>query len=117
MAVQNPQPPIAALDIGSSKVSALIVARDDEGRLRVMGSGQRESRGVKRGYVTDMAAATYAIRDAVERAEKNAGTSISSVSPSGPSVHDTASSPYGVRSDDFAQAMPPPGRGATRTVR
>jgi cell division protein FtsA len=45
----------------------------------VLGSGHRQSQGIKRGYVTDMAAATYAIRDAVERAEKNAGTSVSSV--------------------------------------
>jgi len=41
---------IAALDIGSSKVSALIVARGEDGRLTVLGTGQRESRGVKRGY-------------------------------------------------------------------
>src|SRR3546814_6881611 len=44
-----------------------------------MGSGHRASQGMKRGYGTDMAAATYAIRDAVERAEKNAGTSIQGV--------------------------------------
>ena len=79
MAVQNPQPPIAALDIGSSKVSALIVARDDEGRLRVMGSGQRESRGVKRGYVTDMDAGEVAVREAVESAERMSGVTIDDV--------------------------------------
>ena len=56
---------IAALDIGSSKVSALIVTRDDDGRLRVLGTGQRESRGVKRGYVTDMEASEVAVREAV----------------------------------------------------
>ena len=79
MAVQNPKPPIAALDIGSSKVSALIVARDDEGRLRVMGSGQRESRGVKRGYVTDMDAGEVAVREAVESAERMSGVTIDDV--------------------------------------
>ena len=79
MAVQNPQPPIAALDIGSSKVSALIVARDDEGRLRVMGSGQRESRGVKRGYVTDMDASEVAVREAVESAERMSGVTVDDV--------------------------------------
>ncbi|HET9355666.1 MAG TPA: cell division protein FtsA, partial [Sphingomicrobium sp.] len=79
MAVQNPQPPIAALDIGSSKVSALIVARDDDGRLRVMGSGQRESRGVKRGYVTDMDASEVAVREAVESAERMSGVTIDDV--------------------------------------
>jgi len=45
----------------------------------VLGSGHRAAQGIKRGYVTDMAAATYAVRDAVERAEKMANTSIQSV--------------------------------------
>jgi len=56
---------IAALDIGSSKVSALIVARGEDGRLTVLGTGQRESRGVKRGYITDMAASEFSVREAV----------------------------------------------------
>lgn len=69
MAVAPPQPLIGVLDIGSSKVSALIVSKDGEGKLRVMGSGQRESRGVKRGYVTDMDATEVAVREAVESAD------------------------------------------------
>ena len=56
---------IAALDIGSSKVSALIVTADDDGRLTVLGTGQRESRGVKRGYITDMAASEFSDRKSV----------------------------------------------------
>ena len=51
MAPNADQPLIAALDIGSSKVSALIATTDGEDRLRVLGTGQRESRGVKRGYI------------------------------------------------------------------
>ena len=73
------QPLIAALDIGSSKVSALIVTHDDDGRLRVLGSGQRESRGVKRGYVTDMEASEVAVREAVEIAERISGVTIDDV--------------------------------------
>ncbi len=69
----------AVLDIGSSKVSALIVAKDDDGRLRVMGSGQRESRGVKRGYVTDMDASEVAVREAVESAERMSGVTVDDV--------------------------------------
>ncbi len=70
---------ITALDIGSSKVSALIVAPDDEGHLRVLGSGQRESRGVKRGYVTDVEASEVAVREAVEGAERMSGVTIDDV--------------------------------------
>ncbi len=76
----NPEKPlIAALDIGSSKVGALIVTRDDDGRLRVLGTGQRESRGVKRGYVTDMVATEVAVREAVEIAERISGVTIDDV--------------------------------------
>lgn len=79
MAAASDQPLIAALDIGSSKVSALIVTRDADGRLRVLGTGQRESRGVKRGYVTDMEASEVAVREAVEIAERISGVTIDDV--------------------------------------
>ncbi|RXZ65004.1 cell division protein FtsA [Pelagerythrobacter rhizovicinus] len=68
-----------AINIGSFRISAMIMGLSETGEMIVLGSGHRASQGIKRGYVTDMAAATYAIRDAVERAEKNAGASISSV--------------------------------------
>lgn len=68
-----------AVNVGSFRISAMIMGLSETGEMIVLGSGHRASQGVKRGYVTDMAAATYAIRDAVERAEKNAGTSVSSV--------------------------------------
>lgn len=68
-----------AVNVGSFRISAMIMGETETGDLIVLGSGHRASQGVKRGYVTDMRAATYAIRDAVERAEKNAGTSIQSV--------------------------------------
>lgn len=69
----------AAVNAGSFRISAMIMALTEGGELQIMGSGHRASQGIKRGYVTDMAAATYAIRDAVERAEKNAGVSVQSV--------------------------------------
>src|SRR3954471_15722675 len=70
---------VAALDIGSSKVSAMIARTDDDGRLTVLGTGQRESRGVKRGYVTDMAASEFAVREAVELAERMSGVTVEEV--------------------------------------
>ena len=79
MAVSTEQPLIAALDIGSSKVSALIAARDGDDRVRVLGTGQRESRGVKRGYITDIEASEFAVREAVELAERMSGVTIDDV--------------------------------------
>lgn len=69
----------AAVNIGSFRTSAMIMGETESGDLEVLGSGHRASAGIKRGYVTDMAAATFAIRDAVERAEKAAGTNVRSV--------------------------------------
>ncbi|CAN5245836.1 cell division protein FtsA [soil metagenome] len=79
MAQATEQPLIAALDIGSSKVSALIATTDGDDRLRVLGTGQRESRGVKRGYITDIEASEFAVREAVELAERMSGVTIDDV--------------------------------------
>ncbi|HYI43784.1 MAG TPA: cell division protein FtsA, partial [Sphingomicrobium sp.] len=79
MAEGSGQPLIAALDIGSSKVSALIATQDGERRLRVLGTGQRESRGVKRGFITDVEASEFAVREAVELAERMSGVTIDDV--------------------------------------
>jgi cell division protein FtsA len=79
LAATSEQPLIAALDIGSSKVCALIATMDGDDRLRVLGTGQRESRGVKRGFVTDIEASEYAVREAVELAERMSGVTIDDV--------------------------------------
>ena len=79
MAPSADQPLIAALDIGSSKVGAMICTPGEDGRLQVLGTGQRESRGVRRGYITDMSASERAVREAVELAERMSGVTIDDV--------------------------------------
>ena len=79
MAKVAPEGLITALDIGSSKVSAMIAQKGDGGELIVLGTGQRESRGVKRGYIADMATTEAAVREAVEQAERIAGINIENV--------------------------------------
>jgi cell division protein FtsA len=68
-----------AVNMGSFRISAMIAGISETGEMIVLGSGHRASQGIKRGYVTDMTAATYAVRDAIERAERMANTSVSSV--------------------------------------
>lgn len=70
---------ITAVDIGSWKVSALIARVDDNGLLSVLGTGQRESRGVRRGFIADMERTEIAVRETVEQAERVAGTNIENV--------------------------------------
>ena len=53
---------ITALDVGSWKVCALIAGQTADGQLHVLGTGQRESRGVQRGYVADMSRINLAER-------------------------------------------------------
>lgn len=68
-----------AVNIGSFRISAMIAGITESGEMQVLGSGHRASQGIRRGYVVDMAAATYAVRDALERAEKLAGVSVENV--------------------------------------
>ncbi|BAK65274.1 MULTISPECIES: cell division protein FtsA [Sphingobium] len=70
---------ITAIDIGTWKVSALIARKQENGTLAVLGTGQRESRGVRRGFVIDMERTELAVRETVEQAEKVAGTNIEKV--------------------------------------
>lgn len=68
-----------ALDIGSSKITAMIAGRMDNGDITVLGTGQRASKGVKRGYIADTERTELDVRDAVEQAERIAGTNIDDV--------------------------------------
>ncbi len=79
MAERRAEKLITALDIGSSKVCALIAEKGEGGELTVLGTGQRESRGVRRGYIADMERTEGAIREAVEQAERIAGVNIEDV--------------------------------------
>ncbi|WP_298284455.1 cell division protein FtsA [Novosphingobium sp.] len=69
----------AAVNIGSFRVSAMIAGLSETGDMVVLGSGHRAAQGIKRGYVTDMQAATHSVRDAIERAEKMANIGIQKV--------------------------------------
>lgn len=81
MATQIPriQRVFGAVNIGSFRISAMVMGQTEDGRMIVLASSHRKSEGIKRGYVTDMAAATHAIRTAVEKAEADANSSVSGV--------------------------------------
>lgn len=64
---------IAALDIGSSKVTCLIGHANADGGIRVTGIGHHASAGVRGGVIVDMDAAQAAILTAVSAAEQRSG--------------------------------------------
>ncbi len=70
---------ISAIDIGSSKVCAMIAGQTDTGELIVLGSGQRESKGIKRGYISDIEKCEITVRNAVEQAERMASLNIDKI--------------------------------------
>ncbi len=70
---------IAALDVGTSRVAALIAMADGDNAPRVIGAGVRACNGVRRGLVADMERTETAIRAAMMQAEKAAGLQIESV--------------------------------------
>ncbi|MEE9235509.1 MAG: cell division protein FtsA [Candidatus Acidoferrales bacterium] len=64
---------LVALDIGSSKVAALICEARETGRIDLRGTGVVESKGFRRDTLVHLEAAVEAIRQAVESAEAVAG--------------------------------------------
>jgi len=67
---------ITAIDVGTTKICAFIAERTPENSLHLLGAGCKRSRGLRRGVVVHIAAATEAIADAVEAAEAAAGVTI-----------------------------------------
>lgn len=67
---------LVALDLGSSKVAALICEASETGRLDLRGSGVVDSKGFRRDTLVHLEAAVSAIRQAVEAAERVAGLPI-----------------------------------------
>lgn len=70
---------IVGLDIGTSKVVAIVGAINDSGGLEVVGIGSHPSRGLKKGVVVNIESTVQSIQRAVEEAELMAGCQIHSV--------------------------------------
>ena len=70
---------IVGLDIGTSKVVAIVGELSAEDRLEVIGLGSNPSRGLKRGVVVDIESTVQSIQRAIEEAELMAGCEINSV--------------------------------------
>ncbi|GAB4334895.1 MAG: cell division protein FtsA [Calditrichia bacterium] len=70
---------ITGLDIGTTKVCAVIVKEDLDGRLNVVGIGSSPSHGLRKGVVVNIDQTVNSIRRAVEEAETMAGVEVESV--------------------------------------
>ncbi len=69
---------VVGLDIGTSKVAALVAELAPDGALEVLGMGSHESRGLKKGVVVNIEATVTGIQRALEEAELMADCKIAS---------------------------------------
>ena len=70
---------IVGLDIGTSKVVAVVAELSPDGRIEITGMGSHESRGRKKGVVVNIEATVTAIQRALEEAELMADCKIQHV--------------------------------------
>jgi len=70
---------LVGLDIGTSKVVAIVGEVDVDGNIEVVGLGSCPSRGLKKGVVVNIESTVHSIQRAIEEAELMAGCTIHSV--------------------------------------
>lgn len=70
---------IVGLDIGTSKVVAIVGELSGDGQIEIVGIGSNASRGMKKGVVVNIESTVQSIQRAIEEAELMAGCQIHSV--------------------------------------
>ena len=70
---------IVGLDIGTTKIAAIVGRRNEHGKVEIMGMGRSESLGVMRGIVANIEKTVISIKEAVLEAEAKSGVEISDV--------------------------------------
>ena len=70
---------LVGLDIGTSKVVTIVAEMHSDGQYEVVGIGQHESRGLKKGVVVDIEKTVASIQSALEEAELMASYKIRTV--------------------------------------
>ncbi len=67
---------VVGLDIGTTKICAIVGQKNEFGKIEVLGMGKAESAGVTRGVVSNIEKTVQAIKDAVIEAENKSGVDI-----------------------------------------
>ena len=71
--------PVVALEIGTTKVRALVARPRDDNHLFITGLGECASRGIRKSEIVDFENAVASVRIALQNAEENSNTTISEV--------------------------------------
>src|SRR5260221_658788 len=75
----DPDSIVVGLEIGTSKVCAVVGEVNASGALNIIGIGQARSRGVRKGEIADASTAAEDVRSAIVEAEQMADAEIRSV--------------------------------------
>ncbi len=78
LSVSSPRT-VAALDIGSSRITCMIAEISDTGAMEVIGIGTYRAKGIRAGQIVDMDLVRYCVLQAVSAAEKSAEMQIKEV--------------------------------------
>jgi cell division protein FtsA len=70
---------IVGLDIGTTKIAAIVGRKNEHGKIEILGHGRTESIGVKRGVVSNIENTVNSIKTAIEEAALKAGVNINYV--------------------------------------
>jgi cell division protein FtsA len=70
---------IVGLDIGTTKIAAIVGRRNEFGKVEILGMGRSESLGVMRGMVANIEKTVASIKEAVTEAEAKSGVEIHEV--------------------------------------
>ncbi|MCC5914762.1 MAG: cell division protein FtsA [Balneolaceae bacterium] len=70
---------VVGLDIGTTKVCAVVASIDDQDRIHILGVGKAPSDGLNRGVVVNIDKTVNAIKTAVEQAQLASGIEVNSV--------------------------------------
>ncbi|EED34120.1 cell division protein FtsA [Luminiphilus syltensis NOR5-1B] len=98
---------IVGLDIGTSKVVAVVGELDTDGSIEIVGIGSHPSRGMKKGVVVDIESTVNAIQRAVEEAELMAGCQIHSVYVGIAGSHIRSMNSHGIVAIKDGEVYPP----------
>ena len=69
---------VLAIDIGSTKICAVIAKIEDDNSIAITGAGIAKAQGLKRGSITNIELASRSIKTAVEDAKRVSGCDVSS---------------------------------------
>jgi cell division protein FtsA len=70
---------LVGLDIGTTKICAIVGEVNDDGAIDIIGIGSHPSKGLRKGVVVNIDATVASIKRAIEEAEHMAGCEITTV--------------------------------------